>query len=340
MKQNCRIEDYDFVEVLKFSVNITHPMDCSILPLVSTMSDATIYLLVAVNIITSILTVVVNYFFIRGIISKPLLLTPTNLLVMSLACSDLLVGLVTQPMMCAFLLVNITRPRYCVTAQITFFSLGVFCGASGLCLPVISLDRYIRMKKLTYYMKYVTKQRAMAAIVVTWVNAIVLSFSPLYGLKQDLFYLLLLVYLAFLLAVMTLAYVSVTKRSSVQVSRVNPPTNQGISLPLTSPTGPVSVRLSPRPNVEYSRQMRITMIVALLVVMVIVSWLPAFIVCFIWALDKRSMDKNRTIVTLHYATITFGCACSAVNPLLYCSRIREVRKAAMDVFWNTIKCSS
>eukprot|EP00112_Aurelia_sp_Birch-Aquarium-sp1_P014399 Seg3105.1 transcript_id=Seg3105.1/GoldUCD/mRNA.D3Y31 product="Sphingosine 1-phosphate receptor 3" protein_id=Seg3105.1/GoldUCD/D3Y31 len=80
------------------------------------------------------------------------------------------------------------------------------------------------------------------------------------------------------------------------------------------------------------RQMRITITVAILVVVVIASWTPCFISGLLFALDLPESNKDGKIITIHYFSIMIGVASSCVNPLLYCWRIREVRKAALDIF--------
>lgn len=400
-------------------------MECNILPPVSAMDDITIYSLVAINACTAVLTIVTNYCFIVGIITSPSLHTPTNIFIVSLSVSDFLVGLIVQPLACVLMIMNMSGKPICLLEYLVFISLSIFCGSSGLCVPVISLDRYIRMKKLQYYMKYVNKKRASLAVGCIWVNALVLAFTPFYGIPQDIFYIMLMVYLLGCSVVMVMAYKSVVQRSVVFSSKQSKPQKEyevvytrktgteeddqsdgghfdrdfaqrpsklnpyisftGPNYPMTTAmsftgdgdinqvdqkgcdpnleqsqttyTSPLESKINPEErkhfgsiekmnpeerkrlgSIENSRQMRITVTVCLLVAVIIISWMPTFVFSFVWALDKKTMNSNEIIVTLHYVALTFGFSCSCVNPLLYCSRIREVRKSAIDVFWKTLKC--
>ena len=377
------------------------------------MDDVTIYSLVAINACTAVLTIVTNYCFIVGIITSPSLHTPTNIFIISLSVSDFLVGLIVQPLACVLMVMNTSGKPICLLEYLVFISLGIFCGSSGLCVPVISLDRYIRMKKLQYYMKYMNKRRASLAVACIWANALIFAFTPFYGIPQDIFYIMLMVYLFGCSVVMVIAYKSVVQRSVVfsskqskpqreyevvytrktamedddnnqsdgghfgcdfahQPSKLNPYislTGPNYPMPTAMPftgdedinqadqkdcepnlkqsqtkyTSPLESKMNPEErkslaSIENSRQMRITITVCLLVAVIIISWMPTFVFSLVWALDKKKRNSSEIIVTLHYVALTFGFSCSCVNPLLYCSRIREVRKSAINVFWKTLKC--
>eukprot|EP00112_Aurelia_sp_Birch-Aquarium-sp1_P020230 Seg517.1 transcript_id=Seg517.1/GoldUCD/mRNA.D3Y31 product="5-hydroxytryptamine receptor 1E" protein_id=Seg517.1/GoldUCD/D3Y31 len=332
-------------------------MECSILPAIRTMASPVIYILVIINAVTSVTNVLINFCFIKGIFSKERLKTPTNLFVVSLAVSDFLVGLISQPLMCVHLLLNRSTIRSCAIAYLTYFALGIFCGVSGLFLPVISLDRFIRMRKLQYYTKYVTKRRAVIVILAIWANAIAMALSPLYNVPRDFFYGVLLAYLCIISIIMSFSYTfvitksikaigpmkkrqrtSLTSMNSVgTTTTVAPATMTTTSTTATTPTNHRVLRSEWRPTAE-SMQLRITITVAILVAVVIVSWVPCFIVGIIWASDIPASDENSVIVTMRYLTITIGFASSSVNPLLYCWRIRDVRKAALATFRSIFRC--
>ena len=338
-------------------------MDCSILPSIRTMASPIIYILVMINAVTSVTNVLINFCFIKGIFSKERLITPTNLFVVSLAVSDFLVGVVSQPLMCVHLLVNRSTVRSCALAYSTYFALGIFCGVSGLCLPVISLDRYIRMRKLQYYTKHVTKRRAVIVILAIWVNAIVMALSPLYGVPRDIFYGVLLAYIFIISVVMSFSYAFVITKSIKAIGPIRKckrpsftsMNSGGTRGPTTTTAAPATTiapisetttnstshqvsRAERRPAADQSMQLRITITVAILVAVVIVTWVPCFIVGVVWALDIPVSDNNSTIVTMRYVTLTIGFASSSVNPLLYCWRIRDVRKAALATFRSIFRC--
>lgn len=203
-------------------------------------------------------------------------------------------------------------------AYFSFFTLGAFGGASGLCLPLISLDRCIRMAKLTYYRQYVTKQRVFAILALTWVNASVITLMPFYGVPQSTFYACLIGYLVIISIIMLASYTYVVRKSRPKLNEVMP-TNHLERYKYIDQTK------------EVFRQLKLTITVTRLIAVIIVSWLPAFIASLVWALGAPASDKNEAIVTARNVFLTLGFAASTVNPLLYCSKIRDVRKAALSI---------
>ncbi|XP_065064105.1 5-hydroxytryptamine receptor 6-like [Rhopilema esculentum] len=317
-------------------------MKCTTFPPVTPMSPATIYVLVIVNMLTAISSVLINFCFIVGIFSKEALVTTTNILVASLSLSDFLVGLVTQPMFFTHLLLN---GRSCMVGDLTFATLGVFCGASGLCLPLISLDRYIRMRKLQYYSRYVTKTRVAVVISVAWVNASIMAFMPMYGVSLVVFYIFLIAYMIFITFIMIMAYISIIHHSRRKVSANTPKsTSTATSAIHGSASGTINAwpsrisKDSKRNESEYSRQMKLTVTVTILVAVAVLSWLPAFVIWLLWALWVPASSNSTIMVTLYYVAASLGFAVSTMNPLLYCWRIREIRRASIDIMWKILRC--
>ena len=305
-------------------------MNCTILPAVFPINDTIVNLLVGINLVTSLSSIIVNSFFIAGITSSRSLMTPTNLLVGSLSLSDGLVGLITQPLFSAHLLVNRYETHSCILAYCSFLTLGTFCGASGLCLPIISLDRCIRMSKLSFYRAFVTRKRVLGVLCFVWVNALGLAFLPIYGVPQTVFYAILIAYLGIIIVIMTMSYICTIRRSRRKLIRVKPKRQDSKIFPSGS------MNKVPATN-ELSRQMHVTLTVTYLIAVAIVSWLPGFVVSLIWSQGLPSSNENKIIVTSHYVLITFGFTASTINPLLYCWRIREVRKATIGVLRKVVK---
>ena len=331
-------------------------MACPILPPVWPMSKSAIYMLVTINVLTAVTSVLINFCFIGGILRKGQHKTPTKIFLVSLSVSGFFVGLISQPVMCANLLLNRSTIHSCTVTNSSFVALAIFCGASLNCLPALSFDRYIRVKKLQYYTKYVTRKRVVIVITMLWINAVVVAFLPMYGAPNFIFYYVVIVCHSINAVVMLFAYVLMITRLAMARVKVRPINTQigststsmnsvtvaaAMATAATTATAATATTISledvlsrfeRRRAKAISRQLRITSTIAILVAVVIVSWMPYFVTGLMWSLNVPSSDKDSVLVTMFYVSVTIGFVSSSINPFLYCWRIRNVRKAALAIF--------
>uniref|UniRef100_A0A671KPM0 G-protein coupled receptors family 1 profile domain-containing protein n=1 Tax=Sinocyclocheilus anshuiensis TaxID=1608454 RepID=A0A671KPM0_9TELE len=129
--------------------------------------------------LASVLTVFLNLLVIISISHFKQLHTPTNLLILSLAVADLLVGLIVIPLM------GIRYIETCWYFGETFCSLFPFIlytvvSASLGNLVFISIDRYIAVKDPLQYSTRVTTNKAVFCIILNWLCSSIYSVIMLY----------------------------------------------------------------------------------------------------------------------------------------------------------------
>ncbi|XP_052463191.1 trace amine-associated receptor 9-like [Carassius gibelio] len=129
--------------------------------------------------LASVLTVFLNLLVIISISHFKQLHTPTNLLILSLAVADLLVGLIVIPLM------GIRYIETCWYFGETFCSLFPFIlytlvSASLGNLVFISIDRYIAVKDPLQYSTRVTTNKAVFCIILNWLCSSIYSVIVLY----------------------------------------------------------------------------------------------------------------------------------------------------------------
>ena len=98
----------------------------------------------------------------------------SNLILTSLATSDLLTGFIAVPMVIACS--ETLRPEVCITMDIANRFLA-FSSVGHLIL--LSVDRYLRIKRPLQYPSMVTEERVYSAIAVAWVFALLASLVQL-----------------------------------------------------------------------------------------------------------------------------------------------------------------
>ncbi|XP_026189353.1 trace amine-associated receptor 13c-like [Mastacembelus armatus] len=131
----------------------------------------------------SLLTVVLNVLVIISISHFRQLHTPTNLLLLSLAVSDFLVGLFVMPFQ-----ILLTEPCWflgdLVCVLYHFLPFITLC-ASVVNMVLISVDRYVAICDPLHYPTRITPNRVQICVVLCWIYSVFYSFLFLYdNLKQ------------------------------------------------------------------------------------------------------------------------------------------------------------
>lgn len=123
------------------------------------------------NVIFSVTAMVANFLVLAAIRRTPTLHSPSIILLLSLALSDLGVGLIVHPLFFAQMLGKVTRNKavFCeagITVEITANTL---CVISLLTVTAVSLDRYLALQLHLRYKELVTIKRVVIVIGIIWV---------------------------------------------------------------------------------------------------------------------------------------------------------------------------
>nr|XP_056703476.1 histamine H2 receptor [Euleptes europaea] len=252
--------------------------------------------------------------------------TLTNCFIVSLAVTDLMLGLLVQPF-AAIDEVSNHRWYFSRTFCDIYSSLDVMlCTASILNLFMISLDRYYAVTAPLRYTTLVTPRRVATVMVFIWVVSIMVSFlpihlgwntngitdpdpemcilgvNPVYGLVDAL----LTFYIP--LVIMCITYYRIFKIAREQAKRIN-------NVPCNKK---VNHHVLPTVN-----EHKATLTLAIVMGAFIICWFPYFTV-FIY----RGIKGNSAVSKGLLSVVTWlGYANSALNPILYGTLNRDFRTA-------------
>ncbi|MEE6479704.1 hypothetical protein FKM82_012342 [Ascaphus truei] len=249
----------------------------------------------------------------------------TNCFIVSLAITDLLLGLLVLP----FSALNLLHEEWPFGATFCniYTSLDVMlCTASILNLFMISLDRYYGVTAPLRYSMFVTPTRVAIAMGVIWVVSLMVSFLPIhlgwntkdksiqnYGdneckLELNKEYVLVDALLTFYLplVIMCLMYYRIFKIAREQAKRINH----------------ANCSNTVNPVLPTVREHKATVTLAAVMGAFIICWFPYFTVFTYQGVNEIEVDETACLIVLW-----LGYANSALNPILYAALNRDFRTA-------------
>ncbi|XP_028316226.1 histamine H2 receptor-like isoform X6 [Gouania willdenowi] len=294
-----------------------------------------------------LLTVVGNVLVCLAVCASRRLRCLTNCFIVSLAVTDLLLGLLVLPFS-ALLLLNGEWPLGPIFCNFYICMDVMLCTASILTLLAISVDRYLAVTMPLRYISLVLPWRVAVTMVIVWAISIAVSFPPIhlgwntvngtvqnYGPsasdKECRFelnrpYVLTDAILTFYLPLVTMCwtYFRILRIARAQAKRIisarpicmstynsknNPPTTSTVVFSVTA------VAL---------REHKATVTLAAVMGVFVVCWLPYFILFTVLGL-KEHTDPN-TVPEFPFV-LWLGYTNSALNPILYGALNRDFRSA-------------
>ena len=169
--------------------------------------DSNLETIVIVNIALigplMLISIIGNALLLAAVLRTPSLRSPSTVFLCNLAVSDLLVGLVVQPVSIADALKPSSLSLAISEDALTFF----ICGVSLCTMAVISVDR---LMALQYHMRYshmMTTKRPMYTSATLWIMSLLLSCLSLWNLNT--YVLTMAALIAFCLFISKISYMGI-----------------------------------------------------------------------------------------------------------------------------------
>ena len=237
---------------------------------------------------------------------------PSKLLLRSLAITDLLVGIFVEPLNVAYLMsVKSQRWDICFNVNVALLIASyILCAVSLLVLTAISVDRLLALWLGLRYRQVVTLRSVYITVIVMWVLPIVATTSYIWN--PQLLLLLLYIHLSFCLSIIIFSYMKIffmLRHYQIQVTVAQEQPRQAIPLNIARY----------RKAVYSALWVQFTLFIC---------YLPFGITQALT--DLRSVRFSSSVYLAKTFSFTFVFLNSALNPLLYCWKIKEVRQAVRD----------
>ena len=123
-------------------------------------------------------TIILNIVTIHAIRKTALLPKPLRTLLLSMAASDVGVGLSEQPLYNSSLVCSLKRKRIdCISDEGLLAVIIFFCTSSLFSVVTISVDRFLAVHLHLRYQELVTHKRVLAAVISIWLLSAIISSS-------------------------------------------------------------------------------------------------------------------------------------------------------------------
>ena len=255
------------------------------------------------NVPLIIISIIGNTLVLAAILRTPSLRSPSIVLLCSLAVSDLLVGLVVQPLYVARL-----QTENVFLFQVLPIMVFSVCSVSLFAITAISVDRFLA---LHYHMRYpnlMTTRRALYTSASLWLVNFLLSLITIWNIT---FYFVCIAFnIVICILISTACYIRIfriVRQHQLQIHAQQ----QAME----------NFHAENNENLQVSKKNAINTFIYYIVM--ILCYTPAFIGISIFV-----SSPNRWTNTWMLAE-TLAFMNSSINPFLYCWRLRELRTAVV-----------
>ena len=286
-------------------------------------------ILAGINIFLAITASLGNTLILIALHKVTSIYPPTKLLFRCLAVTDLLVGLISQPLHLTFLFCFLTawnvNPTAIMRAENFFFPL--LFAVSLLTSAAISVDRLLALLLGLRYRHTVTLRRVWLVIVCFWlISALEATVGIIYEhpILPEISLWLFPSLLTFSLLVSVLSYVKIFKTLRYRQVQVHRNTQQG-----------------QRPNgggnqLNIARYKKTVYSIAWVQLALLICYFPYNLLGFLRLFDKVSYSTETFILWELFVTLLY--LNSSLNPVLYCWRIRDVRQEVKNMIRKIFRC--
>ena len=263
-------------------------------------------------------TIILNIVTIHAVRKTALLPKPLRTLLLSLAASDVGVGLLVQPLYISTLVSRLNQKRIdCISYKGLYVVINFFCISSLLNVVTISVDRFLAVHLHLRYQELVTHKRVIAAVISIWLLGAIISSSVFWVPSFFILRVIRVVNMTVCLILVVIVYwriYIVLKRHKIQI--------QGLQIQEVQQ----GVQNDDLSNFLKLRKSALGTFYVCIVFMI--CYLPSYILYFLL------LARLLSLISLYEAwlyTMTLVFPNSSLNPVIYCWKMRPIRRTLMEI---------
>ena len=270
-------------------------------------------------------TILMNTLVIVAVKTRPRLQTNYNILLACLAGTDLLVGMVFQPLFIArttSFIRGVSLNEYCQGNRVAIFIFTIPILSSLFHLTLLSVDRFVALKYTFRYTTIVTTRRLTVAVVTSWflacLAAVLRSLSGklaiIIGVGASSFALLNV----FIIIFCHISVYFVTRRHEKQIK---------------------SEQVSLQAAADFPKEKKALKTTQIIILALLVCYFPTILHRLVLIAFAKSSNYIITVIILSSPiTAAFLSINSVCNPFIYCYRNRTFRETCKELL--KMNCSN
>lgn len=241
-----------------------------------------------------------------------------KLLLLSMAVSDVGVGLLVQPLYVATI---VLRKNHLIIKSY-FMATNFLCAASLIGVTALAADRFLAIHLHLRYHEFVTYKRVVFVVILIWISSAVIGLLPLSNSLVGVAFVPIFIIVG--LVVIGIFYLKIylaVKYHTEQIAAMQ-----------ASNGGEINEEM----QLNAAKQKKAAVTIFCVYVVLMICYLPNLIIICI-ALADKSLITSKYMTTFTDFLVFLN---SSLNPLLYCWKMKHVRHAAKNMLVNIFSCLS
>ena len=239
-----------------------------------------------------------------------------KLLLLSMAVSDVGVGLLVQPLYVATIVSSRNHPI--ITSY--FMATNFLCVASTFGVIALAADRFLAIHLHLRYHEFVTYKRVVFVVILIWISSAVIGLLPLFNPSVSFLFIPIITIVGLvLIAIFYLKIYLAVKYHTEQITAMQ-----------ASDGGDEKMQR----NAEKQKKAAVTIFCVYLVL--VVCYLPNLILICINLADEKF--KPSQYLTVFSDLLVF--LNSSLNPVIYCWKMKHIRHTVKNILVNIFSCLS
>ena len=267
-------------------------------------------------------TIMLNIVTIHALRKTSSLSKPLKTLLLSLAVSDLGIGLLGQPLEIVYLMEMLQwkHPSRVTNIASAIVLNGLYLSSLS-SIMAISADRFIAIQMPLRYNDIVTHKRVITTVIIIWLFSALLSPCSVLVLTANIAFVIFVVIELVFFAATTLFYYKIYLTIRRHKEQIQSQIHQLLQ------NGEVAVNTDN--TARFGKSAHSTFCICLVFW---VCYLPHLFISI-----ARQIHASQIIITLYVFSETLVLLNSSLNPVIYCWKMRHIRHTIMDILRNLFR---